>query len=127
MVSIQEIARSQFGQNITRSRPTQSYNAGGQPKLDYTDLTSTTLNVAIVKNYAKDEQKLEGLKQDFPAKLFGETDLDIQEFDLIKTTTETFQVENPQIKANNITGAISTDAAYFYCDLVYFDDNLIIE
>ncbi len=127
MSVIQVLARSQFGQTVTRKRPLTSTNASGHPSRNYGSLSSLSVNVVIVKNKQENQQKFEGLKEVFPAHLVGATDLDIQDFDLIVTATEIFQVKNAQLKANNITGAISTDPSYFYCDLDYFDHDTTIE
>lgn len=127
MASVVGLAKQHFGQNISRNRPQISENAAGQDTPNYGSTTDVPLNVVIIKNYLKEEQKLQGVELTFPAKLIGDSDLDIKDFDLIVTPTETFQVKNAQIKANNITGTVGADTPYFYCDLVYFDNNIIIE
>ena len=127
MTDIQESARGQFGQNVTRKRPSSDYNSAGQQEFDYSSTTDSTVNVVLVKNYLNNEQEREGIKQNFPAKIFGATDLDVKDYDLIVTATETFQVLNAQIKANNITGSASTIPSYFYANLTYFDHDDTLE
>lgn len=128
MVSIQQSARNQFGQDVTRKRPDSAYNSSGQLEFDYSSTTDTTVNIVIIKNYQSNEQlSKEGIKEIFPAKLIGDPTLDIKEYDLIVTATETFQVLNAQVKANNITGSVLSDPSYFYCDLTYFDHDTILE
>ena len=127
MTSVEELARKHFGQDITRKRPQQSFNSSEQLELNYGSMASTTENVVIVKNKLNNNQEKEGIKQIFPAKLFGATTLDIKDNDIIVTATEQFQVLNAQIKANNITGTVGADTPYFYCDLTYFDHDTVIE
>jgi hypothetical protein len=127
MTAIQELARGQFGQDVTRKRPQQSYNSSGQLDLNYGSTTDVSINIVLVKNYQQNTQEFEGIKQTFPAKIFGATDIDIKDYDLIETATEIFQVVNAQIKANNITGSVGSDTAYFYADLTYFDPDTTIE
>jgi len=126
MSVIQVLARSQFGQTVTRKRPDQDYNASGHNELDYTSLTSSSINVVIVKSKQQNDQKFEGVQEHFPAHMIGATTLDVKDWDLIVTATETFQVKNAQLKADNISGTIGTDPSYFYCDLEYFDHDTTI-
>ena len=127
MASVVGLAKNHFGQDVTRKRPQQSFNSSGQLDLNYGSTTDTPENVVIVKNKLSNNQEKEGIKQIFPAKLFGDTTLDIKDYDVIVTASEQFQVVNSQIKANNITGTVGADVPYFYCDLVFFDHDTVIE
>lgn len=128
MVTIESAARNIMGQDVTRKRPQQDINGSGQREFNYGSLSSSVVNVLLIKHYLNNDQtSKEGLKQLFPAKLVGDISLDIKDFDLIVTATEIFQVVNAQIKANNITGLLTTDPGYFYCDLTYFDHDTVIE
>jgi len=127
MTAVQELARKHFGQDVTRKRPQQDFNSAGQLELNYDVMTPATENVVIVKNKLNNNQEIDGIKQIFPAKLFGATTLDIKDYDVIVTATEQFQVVNAQIKANSITGTVGADTPYFYCDLTYFDHDTVIE
>jgi hypothetical protein len=122
MASIQELARKHFGQDVTRKRPTKSYNSSGQLDMDYSTTTDVTLNLVIIKSKADNKQEKQGIPKLYPAYSFGKPDEDIEEWDLLVTTTETYQVLNKVVKANNITGALGYDTPYYYCDLVLFGD-----
>jgi len=124
MATIVSNALNQFKQTVTRKRPTTDYNSSDQVIADYSSTTDLVMSVVIIKNHKTNEQtSLEGVREVFPAKLIAAEDSNIQDFDLIVTSDDIFQVKNSQNKANNFIGAVSSDPSYFYCDLTYYNND----
>ena len=125
--SIVSIAITDFGKIVTIKKPTKTINSSGQMNLDYSTTTDTEATLCVIKMKLDNTQAKVGIISDFPAYLLAETTEDVEDYDLIVTPQETFQVKNSQLKADNITQRVKTEPAYLYADLTYFDHDTVLE